>query len=306
MEEINSLKKWTTILKTSFSNPFAYKTLAHRPEAVTFLLIKKSKKTILRLVDLTLYSKAQLTFELKFLEAHKNIQEFPGQRPLSFFDISETIKGIELSYIEGKHPRVNIKNDFLIYGKTLAIFHQFSQGQYYAGLPEWDAKRVINPFSNDILLHYFTEKQKLVTFQTIDKIIRKFENYWQQNEWTGIIHSDTHKHNIIINDNQGYLIDFGECGKGVLFWDLGVAIADTEMDYPNFAKKCRENLVQGYLSVNPNADRVIKNDLEIFTKMRVLEVMTWPVSSWTEEYRLKNSDEAKKNINDCVTYLEQN
>jgi hypothetical protein len=39
--------------------------------------------------------------------------------------------------------------------------------------------------------------------------------------------------------------------------------------------------------------------------MRVLEVMTWPVSSWTEEYRSENADEARANIKDCIAYLEK-
>jgi len=33
--------------------------------------------------------------------------------------------------------------------------------------------------------------------------------------------------------------------------------------------------------------------------------MTWPVSSWTEEYRLENADEARTNIEDCIAYLEK-
>jgi hypothetical protein len=33
--------------------------------------------------------------------------------------------------------------------------------------------------------------------------------------------------------------------------------------------------------------------------------MTWPVSCWTEEYRLENTDEAKTNIEDCIAYLEK-
>jgi Ser/Thr protein kinase RdoA (MazF antagonist) len=305
MKISKSLKKWTTILKTFIKSPFSYETLSHRPETATFLITRKSKKSIFRFVDLTLYSIDQLTFEWDFLEAHKSIKGFPSQTPLNFFNVSETVKCVELSYIEGKHPRANSKSDFFIYGQTLAKFHQFSKGQNYDGLPTWNAERVLNPFSNPILLDYFTEKQKTVAFRTIERITYRFEEYWQQNEWTGIIHSDTHKHNIILNDIQGYLIDFGECGKGVLFWDLGVAIADSEMDYPKFARQCRENLISGYLSVIPKANRIIENDVEIFTKMRVLEVMTWPVSSWTEEYRLINSDRAKRNIKSCVTYLEQ-
>lgn len=300
----DNLKKWTSILKTNLDNTFSYKTLASRPEAATFLKTQGSKRSILRLVDLTLYSEKQLQFEWNFLELNKSKIDFPSQRPLNFLNISESIKAVELSYIEGHHPRVNRKEDFFTYGQTLAKFHKFSKGLHFDDLPKWDVERVINPFSNPTLLEYFSEKEKSIVFQTIEKISLKFKNYWQQGEWTGIIHSDTHKHNVILNNNEGYLIDFGECGKGVLFWDLGVAIADTEMDYPKFAKHCRKNLINGYLSVIPEARQVIESDIDVFTKMRVLEVMTWPVSSWTEEYRLKNTDEARANIEDSIAYLE--
>ena len=301
----DKVEKWTSILKEFLDNSFSYKTLANRPEAATFLVIKDSQKSILRLVDLANYSKTQLQFEWNFLKKHKDTKGFPSQKPITFFDISETIKGVQLSYVEGHHPRVNRKEDFFTYGSTLAKFHQFSKGQHYDDSPAWDIERVINPFSNPILLDFFTEKQKSVAFQNIDKISQKFKEYWQQNEWMGIIHSDTHKHNVIVNDNDGYLIDFGECGKGILFWDLGIAIADTEMDYPKFAKHCRKNLLNGYLSVIPNAEQKIRNDIDFFTKMRALEVMTWPVSSWTEEYRLENADEARTNIEICISYLEK-
>ena len=301
----DNLEKWTSFLKGFLDNSFSYKPLANRPEAATFLVIKDSQKSILRLVDLTYYSKTQLQFEWSFLKMHKDTNGFPSQKPLNFFDISETIKCVELSYVEGHHPRVNRKEDFFTYGSTLAKFHQFTKGLHYNDAPAWDLERVINPFSNPILLDYFTEKQKSVAFHTIDKISQKFKEYWQQNEWTGIIHSDTHKHNVIVNDNEGYLIDFGECGKGILFWDLGVAIADTEMDYPKFAKHCRKNLLNGYLSVIPEAEQKIRNDINFFTKMRALEIMTWPVSSWTEEYRLENADEARRNIENCIAYLEK-
>ncbi|GAB4400428.1 MAG: hypothetical protein OHK0053_22020 [Microscillaceae bacterium] len=301
----DNVEKWLSILKMFLRKTFSFKTLAFKPESATFLVRKDSKNSILRLVDLEYYSKTQLQFEWKFLEMHKNIQGFPSQKPLNFFDISETIKGLELSYVEGHHPRANRQADFFIYGRTLAKFHQFSKGLHYDDLPTWDLERVINPFSNPVLLEYFNEKQKLVAFQTIDEISQKFIDYWQQNEWTGIIHSDTHKHNIVINGNEGCLIDFGECGRSVLFWDLGVAIADTEMDYPKFVKHCRKNLLKGYLSVFPEVEQEIRNDIDIFTKIRVLEVMTWPVSSWTEEYRKENADEARKNLEDCIAYLEK-
>ena len=105
----DNLEKWTSFLKGFLDNSFSHKTLANRPEAATFLVIKGSQKSILRLVDLTYYSKTQLQFEWNFLKMHKNTNGFPSQKPLNFFDSNETIKGIELSYVEGHHPRVNRK-----------------------------------------------------------------------------------------------------------------------------------------------------------------------------------------------------
>jgi hypothetical protein len=125
----DNLEKWTSFLKGFLDNSFSHKTLANRPEAATFLVIKDSQKSILRLVDLTYYSKTQLQFEWSFLKMHEDTNGFPSQKPLNFFDISETIKGVELSYVEGHHPGVIAKRTFLHMVVHLPNFIS-SQGDY--------------------------------------------------------------------------------------------------------------------------------------------------------------------------------
>ena len=81
----DNLEKWTSFLKGFLDNSYSYKTLANRPEAATFLVIKDAQKSIFRLVDLTYYSKTQLQFEWSFLKIHKDRKGFPSQKPLNFF-----------------------------------------------------------------------------------------------------------------------------------------------------------------------------------------------------------------------------
>ncbi|GAB4399855.1 MAG: hypothetical protein OHK0053_20690 [Microscillaceae bacterium] len=141
---------------------FSYKALTTRPEAATYLLQKNASNTILRLVDLAFYSKDQLLFEWNFLNEHKHLANFPSQQPINFFDISDTIKGIELSYIEGFHPRVNSRRDFLIFGASIAKFHQVSRGKEYENLPLWNAERIVQHFSNPILELLLFDNQLLI------------------------------------------------------------------------------------------------------------------------------------------------
>lgn len=89
----------------------------------------------------------------------------------------------------------------------------------------------------------------------------------------------------------------------MLFWDLGVAIADSVVDAPERASECRRALVQGYCSVLPEAALILENDLPVFEAMRSLEVMTWPVSDWTPERRAADEDDARENIEASIVHL---
>ncbi|MEM1309356.1 MAG: phosphotransferase [Cyanobacteria bacterium P01_H01_bin.153] len=117
------------------------------------------------------------------------------------------------------------------------------------------------------------------------------------------MHSDAHRDNVLVHEGVGSFIDFAECGQGVLFWDLGVAVADTALDEPDVAERRRSDLIRGYLSILPETEPIISTDLDVFTAMRCLEIMTWPVSDWSPGHT--REDEASKNISTCVKYLSQ-
>ena len=76
------------------------------------------------------------------------------------------------------------------------------------------------------------------------------------------------------------------------------------MDFPNYALQCETELVKGYISELPASKKEIENNISVFSNMRALEIMSWPVSDWTNDYRLANQDKARKVIEASLNYLE--
>ncbi|MGM0601154.1 MAG: phosphotransferase enzyme family protein [Candidatus Rifleibacteriota bacterium] len=301
MKQQQYLERWTKRIKENLDPIYEYEVLSYRQNAITLMV---NEKSIIRLIDIDFDDIEQLMFEWNLLKKYSAKPGFPSQKPIRILDLTANIKGIELSYVKGEHPKVESRKDYYQYGQTLANFHKHTIGKASNNMPQWNAHRVTQHFQNPELKKLFTE-QELATVQvTIEESVPVFEEYWNVGEWTGIIHSDTHRNNVIIGTENNCLIDFAECGKGIVFWDLGVAICDTGMDFPNYALQCETELVKGYISELPASKKEIENNISVFSNMRALEIMSWPVSDWTNDYRLTNQDKARKVIEASLNYLE--
>lgn len=294
------LERWAKIIRDGLGPVEEDKVLSCRQNAITF---KVKENSVIRLIDIDFEDVDQLMFEWKILKKFSVKQDFPSQKPIRIFDLTEKIKGIELSFVQGEHPKVGRQEDFYNYGKTLAKFHKHTIGQASDDMPQWNSQRITQHFENPELKKLFTRSEFNTVKMTIEESVPIFDEYWNVGKWTGIIHSDTHRNNVIIGPKKNYLIDFAECGKGVAFWDLGVAVCDTGMDFPKYALQCETELVKGYVFELPESKKAIANNMSVFTNMRALEIMTWPVSDWTNDYRQANEDKARKNIESCLNYL---
>ncbi|MFM7379025.1 MAG: phosphotransferase enzyme family protein, partial [Erythrobacter sp.] len=226
---------------------------------------------------------SNLHSQWEVLSLFRDDPDFPGPRPLSRLSLGDGIEAIELSYVPGRHPQFESDGDFRILGETIARLHTLSRGKQLAGASAWDLARIVPHFEDPRLLRLMTERQRGIAQNALDQFGPRFQAQLDEGHWTGLVHSDCHRHNAVISDGRGSLIDFGECGFGPLFWDVGVAAADSATDAPERGDACRANLVDGYLSILPEASEPLRNELAVFEAMRSLEVMTWPVSDWSEE-----------------------
>lgn len=198
--------------------------------------------------------------------------------PIRRFAPAETVTAIEIGYRDGRHPDFDSDADFRVFGATIASLHKGSRRVRIDGAGTWDVDRVARHFEDPRLLAFVSAADLAVSRSALDVFGMRYKAMFDQGTWTGLVHSDAHRHNVVMDGDRGFLIDCGECGQGVLFWDLGVAVADSAVDCPDRATACREYLVAGYLDEWPDAAVAIPRELPVFEAMRCLEVMTWPVS----------------------------
>jgi Ser/Thr protein kinase RdoA (MazF antagonist) len=163
-------------------------------------------------------------------------------------------------------------------GAAIARLHKLSRGFRPGDGVVWDLSRIARHFENPCLLNLLSARQQRTICSALERFGPRFQKYMDDGLWTGLIHSDAHRHNMVLSRGRGSLIDFGESGFA-----------------PRRARACRRQLVDGYLSVMPDAAEVIQDDLPIFEAMRCLEIITWPVSDWTPERSSNDKAEAKLN-----------
>jgi len=295
---------WLAVAKSAFGGA-EVELLSSEPDAAALLVSPASgDPTILKAVRASEPKLSTLRLQWEALSIFRNAPDFPGPRPLSRPFLGDDIAAIQLSYLPGHHPRFESDDDFRILGMTIARFHVLSRGKALAGASSWDLAQIAPHFENANLQRLMTEKQRRIAHAALDRFGPRFQSHIDEGHWTGLVHSDSHRHNVVIDHGRGSLIDFGECGFGPLFWDVGVAAADSAIDAPERAEACRANLIDGYLSIMPDAAEPLRQELAVFEAMRSLEVMTWPVSDWCSERAEEDEADAIENIELSCEHLE--
>jgi Ser/Thr protein kinase RdoA (MazF antagonist) len=303
---VQSISKidWLAVAKHAFDGADV-ELLSGESDAAAFLVSQtKGNPTVLKAVHASEPKFSSLHFQWDVLSFFRDSPDFPGPQPLSRLMLGDEIEAIELSYLPGHHPRFESDDDFRIIGVTIARLHVLSKGKTLAGASSWDLARIAPHFENPVLHRLMTKKQRLIAHEALDWFGPRFQAQIDEGHWTGLVHSDSHRHNVVIDNGRGSLIDFGECGFGHLFWDVGVAAADSAIDCPERGEACRANLIDGYLSILPQAAEPLRRELAMFEAMRSLEVMTWPVSDWSSERSEEDEDEAIENIELSCEHLE--
>lgn len=295
---------WLKAAHTLSGDPGA-EILVSDSETATLLLTSSNLgKVVMKVVRSASAKRANLVFQWEALMLFRAEQDFPGPQPVLRQRLGDGTEAFTFRYVPGRHPAFESDEDFRIFGATLARFHKISRGKRLPNAPVWDFRRVARHFENSLLLRLMNDKAGVIVTAALDQFGPRFQAQIDEGVWTGLVHSDSHRHNVVIDGARGSLIDFAECGSGALLWDLGVAVADSAVDAPERAEACRQNLVKGYCSVAPEAASIINETLPVFEAIRCLEVITWPVSDWSPERLSENEVNATENIEVSVRHLE--
>jgi Ser/Thr protein kinase RdoA (MazF antagonist) len=88
----------------------------------------------------------------------------------------------------------------------------------------------------------------------------------------GLVHADLRLANLLVNDDETYLIDFDDCGQGWFLYDFGAAVSFFEHDprIPELA----EAWVRGYGTVDPLPAADVA-EIPTFVMMRRLLLVAW-------------------------------
>jgi Ser/Thr protein kinase RdoA (MazF antagonist) len=303
MGRLEHSQRWSTIIRDLAPGRSSRIVSADEYSATCLLLTPDGDRTVLKLALGDQRRLDDLATAWDALTLLSESDGSPAPQPLRRHVIDGTGLAIELSYVCGDHPDFESEEDFFAFGATIGRLHKITRGKTLKSGRAWDVERISVYYSDPALLRLFSEREKAVALHSLESVAPVYNRFLEDGVWTGIIHSDAHRDNILVHEGVGSFIDFAECGQGVLFWDLGVAVADTALDEPDVAERRCGDLIRGYFSILPETEPIISANLDVFTAMRCLEVMTWPVSDWSPERAQEDEDEARENISVCVEYL---
>jgi Ser/Thr protein kinase RdoA (MazF antagonist) len=235
-------------------------------ESATCLLSRDDDRSILKAAKTNTAKHAALDSQWRILSLLGPNPDFPGPRPLARHPLDAETVAIEITFLPGDHPEFHDESSLGVFGEIIARLHRVTKGLNLPGAITWDFNRVALHFGDPRLIRLLSSRDAKVAPEALKCFGPRFEAYLMSQQWTGLIHSDSHRHNVVIHEGRGSLIDFGEAGLGPLFWDLGVAVADSVVDAPERAIASRRTLVDGYLSGLPDAAEAVERDLAVFER----------------------------------------
>ena len=164
-------------------------------------------------------------------------------------------------------------------GRAIAELHESSRTFTPAHGPcptRWDAERFLGPESwvgcggpeRDLegesaqLLARAGEKIRAV----LDAVGRESPRY-------GLIHSDTHPHNMLLSNGEIAVLDFCDCGVGHYAFDLGVMLNELMLEPESYSARSWAVLA-GYEGVRP-LPVPAREQLEAFAALRAISSLQW-------------------------------
>ncbi|NMG07848.1 phosphotransferase [Brasilonema sp. UFV-L1] len=191
-------------------------------------------------------------------------------------------------WVEGQESSKNLSSKLIEnIGETIAHLHSYSRSFHPpAGFKRksYDANW-LRKHSSWIRNAYteLSENECQLLLQAIERIYSEMVTLGESNQYFGLIHSDLHFGNFIVNSEKVQVIDFDECGWGFYLFDIAgtlMEIIDEPSQYPIF----RECLLKGYEKLSPLPLTHIQQ-IEIFMAAQGLAFLQWVFLAKNPEVR---------------------
>ncbi|MDQ7069163.1 MAG: phosphotransferase [Rhodobacterales bacterium] len=274
--------------------PEAKFTLAAKRENTVFRITTASADYALRLHRMGYRTKAELNSELLWMAALRT-ENIRVPKPLAspsgaliaevdgiLIDVLEWLPGTQVGSA-GTLPKHIDRTQFCLdLGRTMAKLHDISDlwtrpENFYR--PSWDREGLLgsNPiwgrFTGNPMLSP-PEREILVTTQNNASI--QLENLENTADF-GLIHADLLSENIMLDDDNLYMIDFDDSGFGFRDFELATFLLRF-LEAPDY-EDLENALIEGY-----GARRPVNHDhLHFFLLLRALTYVGWIVPRMNEE-----------------------
>jgi len=268
--------------------------IKHRENTVFKITDETGKANVLRVHRDAYHSQQAIISELQWMAALK-------ESDLNVPELIKTIEGQLFSKIpfEGSHRIIDVLS--WVEGKTLADFiddlsHDEIKSLYFQigevtaklhqqastwQLPEnfkrhsWDVEGLVGdePFWGRFWeLEVLTAEQKEQVLEAKEFLLDKLSSYPKTSETYGLIHADMITDNLMLSEDDLYVIDFDDAGFGYFLFELATILRPIgEKAYFDIAK---EALLDGYkgFRVLDEEDLIM---LEYFGLARALTYLGW-------------------------------
>ncbi len=108
--------------------------------------------------------------------------------------------------------------------------------------------------------------------QVVDMIAQRLQRFGKTPERFGLIHADLRLANLLIEDNQIYVIDFDDCGYGWFLYDLAAAVSFIE--HEPIVPELVNAWLKGYRKVRAISDEE-EAEIPTFIMLRRLILLAW-------------------------------
>ncbi|MCZ6679919.1 MAG: phosphotransferase [Candidatus Poribacteria bacterium] len=203
----------------------------------------------------------------------------PGSTEIRHIGIVEWIDGVLLGRIvRGESDEGALTQCYDQLGRIAARIHnQAVSWQIPADFQrhEFDADGLMGdaPFWGPFwVLPEMTHAERKLIRNARHAIHRVLSDYGKGQGTYSLIHADLHPHNLLVNGNQLYAIDFDDAGFGWHQYELAVALFDSQGN-PLF-DIVHDALIAGYRSERPLSDAAIEL-LPMFLLIRSLALLGW-------------------------------
>lgn len=165
---------------------------------------------------------------------------------------------------------------FYYWGNTMGKMHRMTKS-YQA--PDGPIKRSL--FENNLVSLEFYKDIPSV-YEKMAHIQNEILSLPREKDSYGLIHSDMHQQNFLINNNDISVLDFDDCQYGFFALDIGIALyhalwwglPNDNFTKNDFALKIIKNFMLGYRAENYLSDFWLKKIL-LFMKYRQIDALSW-------------------------------